>query len=87
VLLLRFKKTFKVKPKKIPIKLSIKGIFFMYKGINSKSSPTLFVSCLYTEFPQKVLPIPTKASFKKKPDNKLPTDKTAKAKPIDLGNS
>jgi hypothetical protein len=38
-------------------------------------------------FPQKEVPIPTKASFKIKPENKLPIDNTPRANPILLGNS
>jgi hypothetical protein len=45
------------------------------------------MSRLKIAFPQKEVPIPTKASFKRNPENKLPTDNTLRAKPILLGNS
>jgi hypothetical protein len=39
------------------------------------------------EFPQKVEPIPIKASLQKKPENRLPTDSMHNEKPMLAGNS
>lgn len=79
--------SYKNTAKNIPKKLNIKGVFFIIEGINSISMPTVELPDIYIELPQKVVPKPTKASLKQKPEKILPNAKTPKAKPILSGNS
>jgi hypothetical protein len=69
------------------MKLNNIGKFLIFKGINSKSIPVVLISNLNIDCPQNNVPFPTKASFKRYPENKLPKARKLNAVPIFLGNS